>query len=260
VPLFNWVGAFQIGWQLGSMLKDELDRFDEDIEGEHFGVHVSKDEIELAGLLAQRAERERSEEAKLARSRWLEEHRAERSFPCGIVPDPQPAAPSDGSGDAPGEAPAFPPAPAPPPDDESQPGWAAPLPSQPGWGMPEPDVLTPPVPPEPPSELPGADLKPMQVLAAVLPADVVFIREYGDDEEVEEVGRLPRRAIQEVDVVDCAGVHVPEPVEENLEEPRLAWTVLRWTNQGAPDEDRFAFRSSWMAGKAARYLLAAKQG
>lgn len=246
MPLFAWVRAFATGWQIGQAIMDGVDL----VEGTLDDVELSADEEALVRLLAQRGERERSEEAKLARSRWLEEHRAERAFPCGIVPDPM-VAPTEMPAAALPEGAAI------SPDDESQPGWAAPLPSQPGWGMPEPDVLTPP---EPASELPGADLKPMQVIAAVLPADVVFIREFGDDEEVEEVGRLPRRAIQEVDVVDSSGAHVPEPVEETLEQPRLAWTVLRWTNQGAPDEDRFAFRSSWMAWKAARQLLAAKQG
>jgi hypothetical protein len=254
MPLFAGVAAFATGWGIGRMLPDELERFEEDVESEHLDVRLNRDQLALARLLAQRGERERSEEAKLARSRWLEAHRAERTFPCGIVPDPQPdeAAPVPPARAAP--------IPVTPPDDESQPGWAAPLASQPGWGMPDPDVLTPPVPPEPPSELPGADLKPMHVLAAVLPADVVFIREYGDDEEIEEVGRLPRRAIREIDVVDSAGAHVPEPVEETLEPPRLAWAILRWTNQDTPDEDRFAFRSSWTAWKAARRLLAARQG
>ena len=125
--------------------------------------------------------------------------------------------------------------------------------------MPEPGVILP-VPSAPPGELPVADLKPMQVIAAVLPDDVVFIREFGVDEEVDEVGRLPRSAIQDVDVVDTAGAHVTEPIEETFEPPRLAWAVLRWTNVGTPDEDRFAFRSPWMAWQAARRLLAAKQG
>ena len=90
----------------------------------------------------------------------------------------------------------------------------------------------------------------MQVMAAVLPNDIVFIREQGEDEEVDEVGRLPRTAIQDVDVVDERGIHVPEPIHETLEPSQLVFTVLRWSNEGMPDEDRFAFRSPWMAWTA----------
>jgi hypothetical protein len=237
VPLFTWIGALGIGWRLGAMLKDELERFDEDVEGEHFGVHVSKADIELANLLTYRAESDREAEAKVERSRWLEEHRAERSFPCGIVPDPvleatQPKSPAGG------------------PAREL-------LPSDPGWAAPERPVTETAVPPDP---RPLTPLRPMQVIAAVLPDDVAFIREFGDDEEVDEVGRLPRNAIRELDVIDSSGAHIPQPIKETLEPPRLAWTVLRWTNQCAPDEERFAFRSPWMAWRAARHLLAAKQG
>jgi hypothetical protein len=97
------------------------------------------------------------------------------------------------------------------------------------------------------------------VIAAVLPRDLVFLREH-DSEEVVELGRLPRAAIQEADVVDPAGVHIPEPAHESFEPDRLALTVLRWTNDGADDEERFAFRSAWLAWKAARKLQAARQG
>ena len=31
-------------------------------------------------------------EAKLARTRWLERHDAESTFPCGVVPEPEPPA------------------------------------------------------------------------------------------------------------------------------------------------------------------------
>lgn len=237
MPLFSWVGALGIGWRFGAMLKDELEPFDEDVEGEHFGVHVSKADIELANLLTYRAESDRDAEAKVERSRWLEEHRAERSFPCGIVPDPvleatQPTPPAGASA-------------------------RELLPSDPGWATPDPPVTGAAVPPDP---RPLTPLRPMQVIAAVLPADVAFIREFGDDEEVDEVARLPRRAIREVDVVDLRNAHVPEPSREEIEPEQLVFAVLRWSDQGAPDEDRFAFRSPWTAWRAARQLLEAKQG
>jgi hypothetical protein len=237
VPLFNWLGAVQIGWNLGSWLRDELARFDEDVEGEHFGVHVTKGHLELARLEAQRWESERQEEGKLARSRWLEANRAERSFPCGIVPDPVLVATDPGRAE---------PASAPRPLLPSEPGWAAlqrPITAQ---APAEPQPLTP--------------LRPMNVMAAVLPDDIVFIREQDDDDEVDEVGRLPRDAIREVDVVDPQGAHVPEPVRESIEPSQPVFAVLRWSNEGAPDEDRFAFRSTWTAWQAAHRLREAKQG
>jgi hypothetical protein len=192
-------------------------------------------------------------EAELARSRWFEEHRAERSFPCGIVPDPR-------SELTEGRVPRRPDTAAPVVDVLPDPGRDDPLPSEPGWGMPESGGYVPERPDEE-DELPIDEIRPMSVLAAVLPEDLVFIREFGaDGDEVEEVGRLPRRAIRALDVVDESGTHVPEPIHETFEPPKLAWTVLSWSNEGTPDEDRFAFRSSWMAWQAARRLLAAKQG
>jgi hypothetical protein len=104
--------------------------------------------------------------------------------------------------------------------------------------------------------LPALRQEPVQVLAAVLPTDVVFILEE-DSEEVIEVGRLSRTAIREVDVVDRDGAHVPEPVRETIEEPQLCLLVLRWKNAGVDDEDRFAFRSPSTAWQAARRLLEA---
>jgi hypothetical protein len=194
-------------------------------------------------------------EAQLARSRWLDEHRAERSFPCGIVPDPR----SELAGDP------VPPRPdtAAPAVDVPDPGPVDRLPSEPGWGMPESGGYAPDRPDRTDEEVEGEvdEIRPMSVLAAVLPEDLVFIREFGaDEDEVEEVGRLPRRAIQAVDVVDGSGLHVPEPIQETFEPPKLAWTVLSWSNEGTPDEDRFAFRSAWTAWQAARRLLAAKLG
>jgi hypothetical protein len=144
---------------------------------------------------------------RLARTRWLEVNRAERSFPCGVVPDP------DVTGTQPKE-----------------------------------------LDPHPASN------RPMQVIAVVLPKDVVFIREQGTDEDVEEVGRLPRSAIQDVDVVDANGGHVPEPLREEIDEPeQLVFARLRWIDEGRPDEDRFAFRSPWQAWQTAHRLLQANQ-
>ena len=70
------------------MVRDEGERFQREVEGMGDDVSPDRDRAELARLLAYRPEREEAEEAKLARSRWLEANRAERSFSCGIVPDP----------------------------------------------------------------------------------------------------------------------------------------------------------------------------
>src|SRR5918999_619397 len=134
MPLFSWVGPFQVGWNLGRILTGELDRFNRDVEGEHFDVTVTKAEIELAGLLARRAAREETEEAKLARTRWLEANRAERSFPCGVVPDPVLEATDPARTQRP-----------------PQPNGPL-LPSDPGWAAPDPPVTaatSPEAPPEP---------------------------------------------------------------------------------------------------------------
>jgi hypothetical protein len=216
------------------MVRDEGVRFDREVEGPGDDVTLSRDRMELARLLAYRPEREDAEEAKLARSRWLETHDAERSFPCGIVPDPVAA----GSEAAYAEL-AGPPRPL--------------LPSDPGWAAPE--APAPPQPPPEPED--GAPIRPMQVIAAVLRNDLVFIREHTDDGEVEEVGRLSRDAIQEVDVIDPHGGHVPEPTRETIEPEEVVFAVLRWSNEGAPDEDPFLFRSPSMAWQAAHRLRAA---
>jgi hypothetical protein len=154
----------------------------------------------------ERARRDEEMQDRVDRSRWLEEQRAERSFPCGLVPDPR--------------------------DVET--------------GLPRLNVLP-------------ADIAPlMEATAAVLPTDVAFIRDGRDD--VVEMGRIPRTAISDIDVIDHAGVHIPEPVHETIEEPQLSLLVLRWTNEGVDDEDRFAFRSPWMAWQAGRRLLEARRG
>lgn len=143
--------------------------------------------------------------ARLARTRWLEMNEAETSFPCGMVPQPEPS-----------------------PD------------------APRLNVVA----------LIREALAPVQVIAAVLPGDLVFIPE-GSSEEVVELGRLPRGAILGVDVVDGVGAHVPEPARETFEPEALSLVVLRWTNGDAQEEERFAFRSTWLAWRAARRLRAA---
>jgi hypothetical protein len=165
-----------------------------------------EDVDERTRIAAERATRERFKDA---RAQWLEDNRAERSFPCGVVPDPDPA---------------------------------------PG----HPRVPTPEL------NVPRRGMTWMQVIAAVLPSDLAFIR--GEETgEIVEVGRIPRSAIREVDVVDASDVHIPEPIRETFEPPQLAILVLTWTNAGVDDEDRFAFRSPWMAWQAARWLMAARQ-
>ena len=161
---------------------------------------------EQTRIAREQATRERSRDA---RARWLEEHHAERSFPCGVVPDPEP-----------------------------EPGKPA---------MPVPRL-----------NVPRRGMSYVQVIAAVLPSDLAFIRGQ-ETGEIVEVGRIPRSSIRDVDVVDASGVHIPEPIRETFEPPQLALLVLTWTNAGVDDEDRFAFRSPWMAWQAARWLMAARQ-
>jgi hypothetical protein len=101
--------------------------------------------------------------------------------------------------------------------------------------------------------------RPAQVTVAVLPSDIAFLLEDGEG-DVEEAGRFPRSAIVGVDVVDERGDHVPEPIRETIEPSQLVFTVLRWSNEGRPDEDRFAFRSPWLAWRAGWKLMEARQG
>jgi len=145
---------------------------------------------------------------RLARSRWLERNGAQSSFPCGVVPRPEPG--------------------------------------------PDEPVLN--VLPEMKRAIAIAS-----IVAAVLPTELVFLLDQ-DSTEIVELGRLPRASVQATDVVDEAGAHLPEPLHETFEADRPAITVLRWSNDGANDEERFAFRSVWLAWKAARKLAAARQG
>ena len=142
-------------------------------------------------------------EARMARTRWLEDNKAESSFPCGVVPRPAPG--------------------------------------------PREPVL---------NVLPIVKQIIESIIAVVLPTDLVFLLEGSPD--IEELGRLPRSAIRDADAVDADGHHIPEPLEETFETDRPAMTVLRWTNRGVDDEERFAFRSVWMAWQAARRLRAAR--
>ena len=107
--------------------------------------------------------------------------------------------------------------------------------------------------------LPEIELAIASIVAAVLPTDLVFLLEH-DSSEIVELGRLPRVAIREADVVDEAGAHLAEPLTETFESDRPAMTVLRWSNGGVDDEERFGFRSVWLAWKAAHRLRAARQG
>jgi hypothetical protein len=145
--------------------------------------------------------------ARLARTRWLEVNEAESSFPCGVVPQPEP-----------------------PP------------------GAPQMNVVP----------LIRQTRASVQVIAAVLPDELVFFPEQAS-EEVIELGRLPRKAILDVDVVDASGTHVPEPTRETFEPDVLSLVVLRWSNDGVDEDERFAFRSVWLAWRAARRLRAAAQ-
>lgn len=145
------------------------------------------------------------DQGRLSRSRWLERNRAEYSFPCGVVPQPEP-------------------------------------------GPREPQL----------NVLPAMRRVVVSVIAAVLPLDLVFVLEQ-DSEDVVELGRLPRNSIRDTDVVDPAGVHMPEPIHETFESDRAVLTVLRWSNAGVDDEERFAFRSVWLAWRAARRLRDARQ-
>jgi len=96
-------------------------------------------------------------------------------------------------------------------------------------------------------------------MAVVLPNDLVFILEQ-DSQDLVELGRLPRDAIRDVDVLDADGTHIPEPTGETFEPEALSLVALRWTDGAVEEEERFGFRSAWLAWKAARKLQAARKG
>jgi hypothetical protein len=192
VGLFDWTGIDLEGSPRAFLLTHPV--------GDVATAKVAQDMFR-AGI-----EPDEEDQGRLARGRWLEANGAERSFPCGVVPQPEPT------------------------------------PDEPRLNV--PPAMRPTVVP---------------IIAAVLPDDVVLLHEQ-DSAEVVELGRLPRDAIRDADVVDPTGVHIPEPVHETLESDRLALVVVRWSDGGRDDEERFAFRSVWLAWKAARKLLAARRG
>jgi hypothetical protein len=199
----------------------------------------------------------------LSRIRWQERHGAERSFACGmvLVPETEGALPRTAAQPAPVP---------PPPPPQTPPPWSSPSPSPSPWSWPTSGTpggvdagggeatAVPPAPVPPPQAEAPPLTRPAQVTASVLRDDLVFLLEDGVG-DVEEGGRVPRTAIADVDVVDVRGAHVPEPTREAIEPSQLVFTVLRWTNQGVPDEERFAFRSPWLAWGAARRLREAKR-
>jgi hypothetical protein len=141
-----------------------------------------------------------------SRSRWLHDHAAEASFPCGVVRPSQEGA-----------------------DDETL------------------------------AALRGMDLE-LPVTAAVLGEEVAFLAEPPEASGVAqmiEVGRIGRDALREVEVVDATGARVPEPHREGFESQPV-WLVLRWGDGDAADEERFLFRSAWLAWAAARRLRAVR--
>jgi hypothetical protein len=190
MPLFDWSGLD--AWGVLRAVKFATS------PGDAAAARVATDTFR-AGVQA-----DEEAEAKLARSRWLERHDAESTFPCGVVPEPEPPA-----------------------------------------GAPRLNVV------------PSLRTKPVPVLAVVLPNDLVFILEQ-DSQDVVELGRLPRDAIRDVDVVDADGTHVPEPTRETFEPEALSLVALTWTDGAVEEEERFGFRSAWLAWKAARKLLGAR--
>jgi hypothetical protein len=197
---------------------------------------------ERAKLNARRIARSGQDRERLSRVRWQEQHHAERSFPCGIamVPETEGAPPRIAR-----------PAPETPPPPPSA-GNARPAGAREGQP-------TPPMPVAPARAETPPLTRLAEVTAAVLPNEIAFLLEDGIG-ELEEAGRFPRTAITGIDVVDAHDVHVPEPVRETIEPSQLVFLVLRWKNAGADDEDRFAFRSPWLAWRAGRKLMEARRG
>ena len=140
---------------------------------------------------------------------WLEEHHAERSFPCGVVPDPEP-----------------------------EPGRPA---------MPVPRL-----------NAPRRGMSYVQVIAAVLPSDLAFIRGQ-ETGEIVEVGRDPSQLDPGSGCRGRVGRPHPGAEPRDVRASQLALLVLTWTNAGVDDEDEFAFRSPWMAWQAARWLMTARR-
>jgi hypothetical protein len=192
VPVFEWEGL-SLGDLMGASAVV------------HGGGDVATSRI-AHQMFAEGLEPDGEFEARIARTRWLEQNHAELSFPCGVVPRPKPG--------------------------------------------PQEPVL---------NVLPIIKQTISAIIAVILPSDLVFLLE-DDAPEVTELGRIPRAAVRSVDVVDLDERHVPEPMEETFELDRPALALLRWSDQSKDDEERFAFRSAWLAWTCARKLLAAKQG
>jgi hypothetical protein len=107
--------------------------------------------------------------------------------------------------------------------------------------------------------VPSLQAKPVPVMAVALPDHLAFILEQ-DSRDVVELGRLPRNAIREVDVVDEDGTHVAEPMQETFGPEALSFVTLTWMDGAIEEEERFGFRSVWLAWRAARKLLSLMQG
>ena len=78
MPLFDWTGLDAWGVLRAVMFATS--------PGDAAAARIATDTFR-AGVQADEAA-----EAKLARSRWLERHDAESTFPCGVVPEPEPPA------------------------------------------------------------------------------------------------------------------------------------------------------------------------
>jgi hypothetical protein len=193
---------------------------------------------ERATLNARRVVRSGRDRERLSRVRWQELHHAERSFPCGVAMVPE----TEGA-----------------PPRITRPAPATPPPPEAGTARPGGVEPPPPMPVSPARAEVPPPLRPAEVTAAVLPDEIAFLLEDGVG-EVEEAGRFPRTAIIGIDVVDVHDVHVPEPIQETFEPSQLVFLVLRWSNDGVDDEDRFAFRSPWLAWQAGRRLREARTG
>ena len=192
MPLFDWTGLD--GWtalRAVMFATSPGDAVAARVAADNFRAGVAADEVA---------------EARLARSRWLERHDAESSFPCGVVPEQEP----------PADAPRL-------------------------------------------NVVPSLQAKPVPVMAVALPNDLAFILEQ-DTRDVVEVGRIPRTAIRDVDVVDADGTHVPEPMQETFGPEALSFVTLTWMDGADVEEERFGFRSAWLAWRAARKLAGTRQG
>jgi hypothetical protein len=150
---------------------------------------------------------DRRHEIGASRGRWLHEHAALASFPCGVI---RPTADPD-----------------------------------------EAEADDPPLPV-------GTDLE-LTITAALLNDEVAFLADPPEETDLREVipvGRVRRSAIRAIDVVDAAGAPVPAPAAEGFEPDEDVWLVLRWGDGDDANDERFLFRSAWLAWGAARRLEA----